>query len=281
MTVSSRALMRTALGVALAGAVFTVSFAQAQTADKPVARIQGITITEGDLPLAAEDLGGGPTDGQNREQLISYLGDLALGAKAAADAKIGDTPEFKRKLEHTRKKLLLEEFLTIEAKKAVTPDAIKKLYDETVKTLPPEQEVRARHILLETEDEAKDVVEKLKKGGDFAKIAAELSKDPGSGQIGGDLGFFAKERMVPEFADAAFKLEVGGLSAPVKSQFGWHVIKVDEKRTKPLPPLEEVRDQIAQYLERKAQQDTIIGLRAQAKIERLDQPEKKEEPKKP
>jgi peptidyl-prolyl cis-trans isomerase C len=254
--------------------VASPAFAQA---DKPVARVAGLVITEGDLALAAEDLGGGPAEAANRDQLVGYLGDIAMGAKAALDAGIGESADFKRKLELNRRKLLLEEYLTAEAKKAATPEAIKKLYDDTVKGLPPEQEVRARHILLASEDEAKAVVERIRKGEDFAKLAAELSKDPGSGQTGGDLGFFTKERMVTEFSEAAFKLDVGALSAPVKSQFGWHVIKVDEKRQKPFPPLDEVKDQIAQYLERKAQQDVVLALRAKAKIERLDQPEPKKQ----
>ncbi len=254
--------------------VASPAFAQA---DKPVARVAGLVITEGDLALAAEDLGGGPAEAANRDQLVGYLGDIAMGAKAALDAGIGESADFKRKLELNRRKLLLEEYLTAEAKKAATPEAIKKLYDDTVKGLPPEQEVRARHILLASEDEAKAVVERIRKGEDFAKLAAELSKDPGSGQTGGDLGFFTKERMVTEFSEAAFKLDVGALSAPVKSQFGWHVIKVDEKRQKPFPPLDEVKDQIAQYLERKAQQDVVLALRAKAKIERLDQAEPKKQ----
>ncbi len=271
---SPKTLLRLAATVAL-GALLTAGPALAQ-ADKPVARVDGLVITEGDLALAAEDLGGGPAE-VNRDQLVGYLGDIAMGAKAALDAKIGESADFKRKLEHNRRKLLLEEYLTSEAKKAVTPEAIKKLYDDTVKGLPPEQEVRARHILLASEGEAKAVLERLKKGEDFAKLASELSKDPGSGQTGGDLGFFTKERMVTEFAEAAFKLDVGALSAPVKSQFGWHVIKVDEKRQKPFPPLDEVKDQIAQYLERKAQQDIVLALRAKVKIERLDQPEQKKQ----
>jgi peptidyl-prolyl cis-trans isomerase C len=286
MPVCCRSTQRTTRGALLTAAlvggltIVSVLGVSARAADRPVAKVEGILILESDLALAAEDLGGGPVE-QNRDQLIGYLGDLVIGAKAATDAKIAESESFKRKLEHNRRKLLLEEYLTVEAKKAVTPEAVKKLYDDTVKSLPPEQEVRARHILLASEEEAKNVIARLGKGEDFAKLASELSKDPGSGQTGGDLGFFTKERMVPEFSEAAFRLDVGALSAPVKSQFGWHVIKVDEKRTKSLPPLDDVKDQIAQYLERKAQQDLVLGLRAKTKLERLDQPEKKDEPKKP
>ena len=162
--------------------------------------------------------------------------------------------------------------LGAEAKKAVTPEAARKLYDETAKSLAPEEEVRARHILVEEEAQAKAALERLKKGEDFAKLAAELSKDPGSGKEGGDLGFFTKDRMVAPFAEAAFKLGKGEISEPVKSQFGWHVIKVEDKRTKALPAFDDVRAEIDSYLLRKGQQDVILALRGSAKVERLDQP---------
>ena len=243
--------------------------------DKVVAKVDGIEITESELALAADDLGERtaqlPED-RKREELINFLVDLKLGAKAAKAAKIGDSPEFAKRLAYSRDKLLLDDYLTSESKKAATAEAAKKLFDDTVKTLKPEEEVRARHILVPEEAEAKAALERLKKGEDFAKVAAELSKDPGSGKEGGDLGWFAKERMVPEFAEAAFKLEKGQLSEPVKSQFGWHVIKLDDKRTKPLPSFDEVKPQIDQYLVRKAQQDIVVGLREKAKVERLDKP---------
>jgi peptidyl-prolyl cis-trans isomerase C len=110
----------------------------------------------------------------------------------------------------------------------------------------------------------------VKGGEDFAKVAGEVSKDPGSKTDGGDLGFFTKDRMVEPFAEAAFKMEPGQISDPVQSQFGWHVIRVEERRNKPVPSFEEMQEQVNTYLERKAQQDLILGLRQSAKIERLD-----------
>ncbi|MCU4178767.1 peptidylprolyl isomerase [Bosea sp. BH3] len=248
------------------------AFAQA---DKVVAKVDGIAITEKDIALASEDIGerlAQLPEERKRDEVINYLVDLKLGAKAAAAAKIGDTPDFAARLAYFRDKVLLDEFLTREGKKAVTADAAKKLYDETTKAMAPEEEAHARHILVEEEAQAKTVVERLKKGEDFAKVAAELSKDPGSGKEGGDLGWFTKDRMVPEFAEAAFKLNKGQVSEPVKSQFGWHVIKLEDKRSKPLPDFAAVKPQIDQYLERKAQQDMVLALREKAKIERLDQP---------
>jgi peptidyl-prolyl cis-trans isomerase C len=251
---------------------------------KVIARVNGITITEGDLAVAAADpalqLPNVP-EAQKRDMLTGYLIDLKLGAKAAEAAKVGDSADFARKLAYNRDKALLDQYLEQEAQKAVTPEAARKLYDETAKSVTPEEEVRARHILVESEDEAKKAAERVKGGEDFAKVAGELSKDPGSKTDGGDLGFFTKDRMVEPFAEAAFKLQPGQVSEPVKSQFGWHVIKVEEKRTKPVPPFEEMKDQVNAYLERKAQQDLIMGLRKDAKIERLDDKGNLVEQKKP
>ena len=248
------------------------AFAQA---DKVVAKVDGIAITEKDVQLATEDLGerlAQLPEERKRDEVINYLVDLKLGAKAAAEAKIGDSPDFAARLAYYREKVLLDEYLTREGKKAVTPEAAKKLFDDTTKAMAPEEEAHARHILVEDEAQAKAAVERLKKGEDFAKVAAELSKDPGSGKEGGDLGWFTKDRMVPEFADAAFKLKKGEISEPVKSQFGWHVIKLEDKRSKPLPDFAAVKPQIDQYLERKAQQDLVLAMREKAKVERLDKP---------
>lgn len=261
----------------------TPSAAPAAAPDKVVARADGISVTEADLAMAAEDPAlslPGMSEAQKRDLLVSYMVDLKLGAKAASEAKVVESPDFARKLAYFRDKLLLDEYLEREVRKAVTPEASRKLYDETVKTMKPEPEVRARHILVEQEDEAKKAHARVKAGESFAKVAEELSKDPGSKGEGGDLGFFAKDRMVAPFAEAAFKLEPGQVSEPVKSQFGWHVIKVEEKRVKPIPPFEEMKEQVEQYLTRKAQQDLVLKLRQNAKIERLDEA-KPAEPKKP
>ena len=167
-----------------------------------------------------------------------------------------------------------------EAKQVASDQALKKYYDEQIGQVKPVEEVRARHILVEGEEDAKKIATRLKGGEDFAKIAKEVSKDPGSGAEGGDLGFFTKDRMVPEFAEAAFAMKPGEVSQPVKSQFGWHVIKLEERRQKPLPTFDQVKDRIAQALAAKAQTDYLQGLRASAKIEKTEEPKKPEEPKK-
>jgi len=249
------------------------AMAQQPDADKIVAKVDGAPITEADVTQALTDLGESIAqipEAQRRDYAITYLADLKLGAKAAREAKLTETEDFKRKLAYQTDRLLFDDYLTSQAKKNVTEDAMKALYADTIKTLKPEQEVRARHILVETEDQAKDVIKKLKAGEDFAKLAGTLSKDPGSGKEGGDLGYFTKDRMVPEFANAAFAMTAEQISDPVKSQFGYHVIKVEDKRDKTVPKFDEVKDQIEQFMYRKSQQDVIMALRATGKVERLD-----------
>jgi len=279
LTTARHALLAAALTLALGAPAFGQTPPAKPDPATVVAKVNGIEITEGELALAEEDLGRSiRAEGEEkRAQIIQYLADLKAGAKAARERKIEDTADYKRRLSYVTEKVLLDELLADEVKKAVSPEAMRKLYDDTVKNLQPEMEVRARHILVETEEEAKKIAERLAKGEDFAALAKELSKDAGSGKDGGDLGYFTKDRMVKEFAEVAFATEKGKIAAPVKSQFGWHIIKVEDSRVKPLPEFDTVKAQIEQFLTRKAQQDFIVAQRAANKIERLDKPAEKKE----
>jgi peptidyl-prolyl cis-trans isomerase C len=246
--------------------------ASASASDPVVARVNGVDIRQSDLALAEEDVGAdmqAVSPEAKREHLISYLADIIMVTQAADQKKLADNPDFKRRLAFLRNKLLMGYELQQEAKNALTDEALHQTYDEAVKSMAGQEEVRARHILVQSEDEAKAILEQLKKGADFATLAKEKSKDPGAAE-GGDLGYFTKDQMVPEFADVAFKMYPGQLSNPVKTQFGWHVIKLEDKRTKQPPEFEKVRDQIEAYLARKAQTDFIAKLRQNAKVERLD-----------
>jgi peptidyl-prolyl cis-trans isomerase C len=243
-----------------------------------VAKVNGIEIREGDIKLAEEDIGqqmGQVPPDSKRDYLITYVGDMILLTQAAEAKKIDASDDFKQQLEFARKKLLMARLLDSEAKAASTDEAMRKVYDDATKQMKPEEEVHARHILVETEDEAKAVKEELQKGADFAELAKSKSKDPGAAAEGGDLGFFSKDQMVPEFADAAFKLEKGQTSDPVKSSFGWHIIQVEEKRTRPVPDFEQVKPQLESFVTRKAQSEYLAKLREGAKIERLDKPAEK------
>ncbi len=251
--------------------------------DPVIARVNGVDIKQSDLALAEEDVGAdiqGASPEAKREHLISYLADVIMVTQAAEKKKLADSPEFKRRLAFLRNKLLMGFELQDEAKAALTDDALKQTYNDAVKTMSGQEEVRARHILVEKEDEAKAITEQLKGGADFATLAKEKSKDPG-GADGGDLGYFTKDQMVPEFAEVAFKMYPGQLSNPVKSQFGWHVIRVEDKRTKQAPEFEKVKDQIEAYVARKAQSDFVAKLRQTAKIERLDKPAEPSKPAEP
>jgi peptidyl-prolyl cis-trans isomerase C len=250
------------------------SEAPASASDPVIARVNGVDITPGDLALAEEDVGAdmqAVSPEAKREHLISYLADIIMVTQAADKKNLADNPDFKRRLAFLRKKLLMGYELQQEAKTAVTDEALHQTYDEAVRSMAGQEEVRARHILVEGEDEAKAILEQLKSGADFATLAKEKSKDPGAAE-GGDLGYFTKDQMVPEFADVAFKMYPGQLSNPVKTQFGWHVIKVEDRRTKQPPEFDKVKDQIEAYLARKSQTDFITKLRQSAKVERLDKP---------
>jgi peptidyl-prolyl cis-trans isomerase C len=246
--------------------------ARAQAPDPVVAKVNGAEIRQSDLAIAEEDIGPnlpqGITGDAKREYLISYLSDMILLAQDAEVRGMSATDTFKRKFAMARNKVLMETLLRDIAQKSVTDEAMHKVYDEAVKQMANEEEVSARHILVKTEDEAKAVLADLKKGADFAETAKKKSTEPGAAQSGGDLGYFTKEQMVPEFAEAAFKLDKGKISEPVKTQFGWHIIKVEDKRKKPAPTFEQVKDQLETFVARKAQTDLVAKLRGSAKIEK-------------
>ena len=243
--------------------------------DNPVlAKVNGIEIRQSDVALAEEELGASVAQmdpATKKDNVLAFLIDMRIVSKAAEDKKVENSEDFKKRLAFTRNRLLMDSLLASEGKAATTDEAMKKVYEEASKQITGEQEVHARHILVESEDEAKAIKAELDKGGDFAELAKKKSKDPGASD-GGDLGFFTKEQMVPEFSTVAFALEPGKISDPVKSQFGWHIIKVEEKRSRKAPDFEQVKSQIETYVTRKAQADYVAKLREAAKVERMDKP---------
>ncbi|MCK9907673.1 peptidylprolyl isomerase [Microbacteriaceae bacterium K1510] len=254
----------------------------AQDKDPLVAKVNGVEIHQSDLAAVEDEAGQLPpmSADAKKDYLVTLLTDMILVSKEAEAKKLGDAPAFKAKLEFARKKLLMEQLLASAGNEAMTDAAMKKVYDDAIKQMGTEQEVHARHILIraaagddkaskEAEDKIKAIIVRLKKGEDFAKVAGEATEDPSGKASGGDLGYFSKEQMVPEFAEVAFKLDKGQISDPVKTQFGWHVIKVEDKRTKAPPKFEDVKPQIEQYVQRKAQADLVTSLRAKANIEKM------------
>jgi peptidyl-prolyl cis-trans isomerase C len=268
-----RSVVAAVIGAALVALAVAPVPVRAQPDDPVVARVNGAEIRASDVAAAEEDLGSqlpAMTSEAKREYVVSYLTDTLLVAQEADKKKLGDTDAFKRKLALARNRLLSETLLEQAAKEAVTDTAMRAIYDDAAKKMGAEQEVRARHILVETEDEAKAVLAELKGGADFAELAKTKSKDKTAAAQGGDLGYFTKDQMVPEFANVAFALEPGKLSEPVKSQFGWHIIKVEDKRARSVPAFDKVKDQIQDFLVRKAQTEMVAKLRTEGKVERLD-----------
>jgi peptidyl-prolyl cis-trans isomerase C len=263
-----------ALGLAIGVCAFFAAAVAVPAQAKVLAKVNGVEITDEDMKLAMEDIGPGiprQLEGKARETyLLDFLIDEQLVVQKAQADKLAETPDFAKRLAYLRDKALMETLLGKVAKDASTDAAIKQTYDDAAKNQKPDTEYHAHHILVPTEEEAKAAQKRVKAGEDFAKVAGELSKDPGA--KGGDLGWFTKDRMVPEFSEAVSKMELGQVSDPVKSQFGWHVIKLDEKRAKVFPPMDQVREQVARYVVQKAQSELVTKLREGAKIERTEPP---------
>jgi len=214
-----------------------------------IATVGDKQITEGDLGLAAEDIGQQlqqvPPD-QQRAFLLSVLIDMKVMAEAARENGIDQSDEYKARQAFLEDKALRRIFFAEKIANAVTPETVKAAYDKYVADFKPAEEVHARHILVATEDEAKQVKADLDAGKPFEVEAMEKTTDPSGKNNGGDLGFFSKGQMVPEFETVAFSLEVGKVSEPVQSQFGWHIIKVEEKRPSAPLPFEQMQQQLGQ-----------------------------------
>jgi peptidyl-prolyl cis-trans isomerase C len=235
-----------------------------------VATVGDQTITEGDLSFAAEDLGqelSNVPPADRKAFLVTVLIDMKVMAKAARDEKMDQSEVFKRRLEYLEERALRRAYFSEKISVAVTPGALKTAYDEYVKTFTPQEEVHAHHILVASEDDAKAIKKDIDAGASFEELAKTKSIDPSAAQNSGDLGFFSKGMMVPEFETAAFALEIGKVSDPVKSQFGWHIIKVDEKRQSKPPALEQIGQQLQQQILFKSFDETVAKLKSGLKID--------------
>jgi peptidyl-prolyl cis-trans isomerase C len=273
-----------AFAAILTGAAFAQETAPAPEAGQPgvtqtqadpnqvVARINGVDITRQQVIDSATDL-----PDQLRAQidqifpqlLQRYIGLQLLADKGRAD-NLAEDPEVKKLVVDAENQAIRQVYVTRYLEQQVTDQAIQARYDKNLKDNPPPEEVSASHILVATEDEAKAIIEQLNGGADFATVAKEKSTDKGSGANGGELGWFSKDVMVKEFADAAFAMQAGEISkAPVKSQFGYHIIKLNERRIQPAPPLESEREKIRAELAEETVQALVTTLRKDAKVEVL------------
>jgi peptidyl-prolyl cis-trans isomerase C len=245
----------------------------ARAEDKIVAKVNGKTITEADVKLAEAEIGsdlGSLPDATKRRVLIEFLIENQLFADAAEGAKLGSGPEFDGRMQYWRRRALRDTYFEKKVRDAVSEADAKRFYDEQVKLLKPEQELKARHILVDTEEKAKEIYEKIAHGADFAQMAKEYSNDPGTKDEGGSLGYFSRGQMVPQFEEAAFKLTGNDVSQPVQTQFGWHLIQIEDRRERKPPEFADVKDRLVTSLVHRKAQEVASSLRDTAKIEYVD-----------
>jgi peptidyl-prolyl cis-trans isomerase C len=274
--------MRALAGIAILAAAVVATPGPEAFAQDPktvVATVDGKPITEADMKLAEGELGNDlanlPPE-VKRQALAEYLIDNQLFANAAEAAKLADTPEFQQYIAYLRQRALREQFFEKTLKGSVSEDEAKKIYNARVAELKPETEFAARHILVADEAKAKELRAKIGGGEDFAKLAGENSTDPVSKKDGGFLGYFGMGQMVPEFEAAVVKLQKGELSEPVKTAYGWHIIKLEDRRAKQPPSFEQVKDTIINSLAVRKAQEKSAELRGKAKVEYVDADIKKQ-----
>ncbi|MBK8083956.1 MAG: peptidylprolyl isomerase [Devosia sp.] len=259
-------LLASTLGLApLSGAAAQETAPAQSTPDAVVAIVGGQSITEADLAFAAEDLQqelGQVPPADRRAFLVTVLIDMKVMAQAAKAAGMNETEMFKRRLAYLEERALRRAYFAEKIAAAVTDEAIRAAYDEFVAGFQSSEEIRARHILVATREEADAVAADLAAGKTFEIVAMEKTTDPSGKQNGGDLGFFGKGQMVPEFEAVAFALEPGQVSEPVQSQFGWHVIKLEERRMSPPPSLEQMTPQLGQQVMYEAFDASVLSLKA-------------------
>ncbi|MDP2119619.1 MAG: peptidylprolyl isomerase [Hoeflea sp.] len=245
----------------------------ADEADPVVATVAGVEILASELAMAVGDLDpqfARLPDEQRRVAALAAVIDIKTLARKAEAEKLDQTEDFKKLMAFQRDRALHNAIFKSTVVDPVTDADIKARYDKEVAATPPEEEVSARHILVATEEEAKALIAELDAGKDFAELATEKSSDSSAAQ-GGDLGYFTKGRMVPEFEAAAFALQAGEYAKqPVQSQFGWHVIKLEDRRPTTLPAFEDVADQVRQVVMRERYGDLIKASREEVEIEVLD-----------
>jgi peptidyl-prolyl cis-trans isomerase C len=202
--------------------------------------------------------------------MLDQLLSIKLLAAAGYAQGLQDSEEVKARVRQAEERAVQEAYLGQRLDSAVTEEALRQRYQRFVEENPPQDEVRASHILVGTEEEAKRIIADIAGGADFAAIAREKSIDPGSGPQGGDLGYFQQGDMVQPFAEAAFTITPGSVGqSPVETQFGWHVIRVEDRREAPTPTFEEVQPQLRQEVQQEAISDLLQELRSGARIERF------------
>ncbi|MCL4766521.1 MAG: peptidylprolyl isomerase [Hyphomicrobiaceae bacterium] len=267
------------VAAALAGGLAFAPLPFAAAQDPVVATVNGKNITEADIRLAETEIGsdlGTLPEATKRRVLVEYLIENQLFAEAAEGDKLASSNDFDGRMQYWRRRALRDTYFDKSVKGAVSEADARRFYDEQVKQLKPEEEVKARHILVESEDKAKEIAEKIAHGADFAEMAKEFSKDPGTKDEGGTLGYFSRGQMVPQFEEAAFKLQKGDVSQPVQTQFGWHLIQVEDRRERQPPDFAVIKERLMVSMIHRKAQEIAASLRGKAKIEYVDAEIKKQ-----
>ncbi len=245
--------------------------------DKVVATVNGHEIRVSEIRMAMDDIVGQLPDLPKKLRypfVVEFLVERHLMAQQAVKEGVADTDEYKRRLALYQAKALRDTYFAQKISPTITEAEIKAAYDQEAAKVAQTERVRARHILVASEKEAQDIEAQLKAGGKFEDLAKKYSLD-GSKDFGGDLGYFTAPEMVPEFSKAAFALKVGEVSDPVKTDFGWHIIKLEDRKMGAAQPYDQVKGAIRNVLMRKKAQEIMVGLRKTAKIEILDEDLKK------
>jgi len=242
--------------------------------DPVVARVNGEEIHRSDvmreLQMAGPQMQQLPPQMIYPQILQKMIATKIVSQKGYAEGLQNDKA-VKDRVKTLESQVVAEAYIHKEVEPKITDAKIKERYDQLAAKFKPQDEVRARHILVKTEAEGEDIIKQLKGGADFAKLAEDKSKDTGSAKQGGDLGYFVHDAMVKAFADAAFSMKVGDVSdKPVQTEFGYHIIKVEDKRKSSPPPIAEVKDQIANQLGQEMTNDEVKSLEAKAKIEKFN-----------
>ena len=201
--------------------------------------------------------------------LLTRAIDSKLVTLEGRRAGFSKDPDVKKRLLDVEDQIISEIFLTKTIGSQVTEEALQKIYSETKSEMASGDQIKARHILLDSEEKAMEIIKKLQAGGEFAKLASEYSTGP-SAASGGDLGWFGEGQMVPEFSKAAFALNPGDIvTKPVKTQFGWHIILVEDRKVSAPPSFDEAKEQLASTMSQKLLKELIETLRTKAKIVRF------------
>jgi peptidyl-prolyl cis-trans isomerase C len=246
---------------------------EAAKEDKVIATVNGHEIRVSEVQMATDDIMGQLPDLPPKLRypfVVEYLIERHLLAQLAVKEGIAETEEYKRRLALYQAKALRDAYFFQKIRPQVTEEEIRKVYEEEAVKLQQTERVRARHILVGTEKEAEDILARLAQGEKFEDLAKQFSLD-GSKDYGGDLGYFTQPEMVPEFSKAAFALKTGETSQPVKTDFGWHIIRLEDRKQGAAQPYDQVKAAIRNVLLRRKVGEVMEKVRATSKVEILDE----------